>query len=320
MKIVVLDGYVLNPGDLSWKGFEEFGEIIVYDRTDPGDIISRIGDAEAVITNKTVLTKDIIEACPSIRYIGVIATGYNIVDIQAAYERGIPVTNVPGYGTDAVAQFTFSLILELCNRVGMHSESVANGGWIECPDFSYWKSPLIDLKGKTLGIIGYGNIGRRVAEIALAFGMKVLVNSRSRKSGDADNERIQWGTKEEVLAGSDIITLHCPLFEENQDMINKNTIALMKEGAMLINTARGPLVAEEDLVEALNSGKLRGAALDVIRTEPMTEDCPLLEAKNLIITPHIAWASREARSRLMDIAVNNLKCFIEGTPVNVVNL
>lgn len=323
MKIVVLDGYVLNPGDISWAGFEELGEVTVYDRSEPTLVVERIGDAEVILTNKTVIDREVIEKCPCLKYIGVNATGYNVVDVAAAKEAGIVVTNVPAYGTDAVAQFTFALMLELCNKVGLHSRSVASGDWIRTKDFSYNLAPLIDIKGKTLGIIGYGSIGSRVAQIAMAFGMNVLVNSRTEKPlpdvSPIRDSRISWADRETVLRESDIITLHCPLFPETENMINKESIAMMKDGAMLINTARGGLIVEQDLADALNQGKLAGAALDVVGREPMEADNPLISAKNIVITPHIAWASVEARERLMGIAVENLKAYLAGKPCNVVD-
>ncbi|MBP3326245.1 MAG: D-2-hydroxyacid dehydrogenase [Coprococcus sp.] len=323
MKIVVLDGYVLNPGDISWAGFEEIGEVTVYDRSEPETVVERIGDAEIILTNKTVIDRGVIEKCHGLKYIGVNATGYNVVDVAAAKEAGIVVTNVPAYGTDAVAQFTFALMLELCNKVGLHSRSVASGDWIKTKDFSYNLAPLIDIRGKTLGIIGFGSIGSRVAQIATAFGMNVLVNSRTEKplpeAPYISGSRISWADRETVLKEADIITLHCPLFPETERLINRESIAVMKDGAMLINTARGGLIAEQDLADALNSGKLAGAALDVVDKEPMAADNPLISAKNVIITPHIAWASVEARERLMGIAVENLKAYLAGNPCNVVN-
>lgn len=315
-RMVVLDGYVLNPGDLSWEKFEQFGEIKVYDRTSPEQVVDRIGDANIVITNKTVITREIMSACPSMKYIGVIATGYNVVDVEAARDFDITVTNVPGYGTDAVAQFTFSLLLEMCNQVGRHSESVMNGDWCREKNFSYWLTPLSDISGKTLGIIGYGSIGSKVAEIALAFGMKVLVYSRTKKS---TNLKVKWVELDELFAESDVITLHCPLTKDNEEMINEASINKMKDGVKLINTARGGLVKEKALVEALNNGKISGAALDVISSEPMKDDSILLNVKNLIITPHIAWASHEARERLMGIAVDNVEGYLANTPKNMVS-
>ena len=323
MKIVVLDGYVLNPGDISWAGFGEIGEVTVYDRSEPETVVERIGDAEIILTNKTVIDRGVIEKCHGLKYIGVNATGYNVVDVAAAKEAGIVVTNVPAYGTDAVAQFTFALMLELCNKVGLHSRSVASGDWIRTKDFSYNLAPLIDIKGKTFGIIGFGSIGSRVAQIAMAFGMNVLVNSRTKKplpeTPYISGSRISWADRETVLKKADIITLHCPLFPETERLINRESIAMMKDGAMLLNTARGGLIAEQDLADALNSGKLAGAALDVVDKEPMAADNPLISAKNVIITPHIAWASVEARERLMGIAVENLKAYLAGNPCNVVS-
>lgn len=315
-KMVVLDGGTLNPGDLSWDGFKIFGSITVYDVTKPEQTLERIQDASIVFTNKTVISREMIEACPNMKYIGVLATGYNVVDINAAAEHGIAVTNVPGYGTDAVAQFTFALMLEMCNQVGKHSESVMNGGWCRQENFSYWLAPLSDISKKTLGIIGYGSIGQKVAEIAVAFGMRVIVYSRTKKSSTV---KIKWVEFEELLAESDIITLHCPLTYENKELINEAAINKMKDGAKLINTARGGLINEKALAEALNSGKLSGAALDVITVEPMRSDSVLFGVQNLIITPHIAWASHEARTRLMDIAVGNVRAFLEGNPENIVS-
>lgn len=316
MKIVVLDSVALNPGDLSWEVYEQFGEIEVYDRTEEKDVVERIGDAEIVLTNKTLITAETMDKCPSMKYIGVNATGYNVVDIKAASEKGIIVTNVPEYGTDAVAQFTFALILELCNQVGVHNNSVKSGEWCKSKDFSYHITPLMDISGKTLGIVGFGNIGKRVAEIAHAFGMKVLVSSRTKKTSAA---WVNWVDLDELFGEADIVTLHCPLTDENAGLICEDTISKMKDGAKLINTARGGLIVEADLVKALNSGKLSGAALDVIGFEPMKEDSPLFEADNLIITPHIAWASHEARERLMNVAVENVRAYIDGNPINTIS-
>lgn len=317
MKIVILDGYTENPGDLSWDGFAALGELTVYDRTPADQILSRIGDAEIVITNKTPLTRETFAACPGIRYVGVLATGYNVVDIEAAKEKGIPVTNIPTYGTTAVAQMVFALLLEICHHVGEHSEAVHRGEWTKSPDFCFWNAPLIELAGKTIGVIGFGRIGQNTAQIARAFGLQVLAydeypNDAARALGD-------YVTLDELLAQSDIISLHCPLFPSTEGIINKDSIAKMKDGVILINTSRGPLVAEADLAQALNSGKVYAAGLDVVATEPIRADNPLLNAKNCIITPHIAWAPKESRARLMDIAVNNLKAFLEQKPVNVVN-
>lgn len=319
MKIVVLDGYTLNPGDISWSRLEKHGTLIVYDRTPSDKIVERIGDAEIIFTNKTPLTKETFDQCPQIKFVGVLATGYNIVDIEYAKSKGIPVTNIPTYGTSAVAQFTFALLLELCHHVGAHSDSVFKGEWAKCPDFCYWKYPLVELAGKTFGIIGFGRIGQAAARIAQAMGMKVLAYDQIFDP-KLENDQLKYVQLDELFAQSDVISLHCPLFPSTKGIINKANIAKMKDGVMLINTSRGPLVVEQDLAEALNSGKVAGAALDVVSTEPISEDNILLKAKNCIITPHIAWAPKESRSRLMNIAADNLEAFLSGSPVNVVNL
>ena len=320
MKIVVLDGYTENPGDLSWGRLEELGEFIVYDRsslTDEDEVIARIGEAEIVITNKTPITKRVLDSCPSIRYIGVLATGYNVVDYVYAAKKGIPVTNVPGYGTDTVAQFTFALLLEICHRVAHHSEAVHAGRWEQSPDFCFCDYPQIELAGKTMGIIGFGRIGQKVGTIAKAFGMKVLAHSpHEYESGKAIGTYVNLDA---LLAESDVISLHCPLFPETEGIINQATIAKMKDGVILLNNGRGPLVVEQDLADALNSGKIQAAAVDVVSAEPIKGDNPLLTAKNCFITPHIAWATKEARQRIMDCAVNNVKAFLSGAPENVVN-
>ena len=320
MKIVVLDGYTENPGDLSWGRLEELGEFIVYDRsslTDEDEAIARIREAEIVITNKTPITKRVLDSCPSIRYIGVLATGYNVVDYAYAAKKGIPVTNVPGYGTDTVAQFTFALLLEICHHVAHHSEAVHAGRWEQSPDFCFCDYPQIELAGKTMGIIGFGRIGQKVGTIAKAFGMKVLAHSpHEYESGKAIGTYVNLDT---LLAESDVISLHCPLFPETEGIINQATIAKMKDGVILLNNGRGPLVVEQDLADALNSGKIQAAAVDVVSAEPIKGDNPLLTAKNCFITPHIAWATKEARQRIMDCAVNNVKAFLSGAPENVVN-
>lgn len=299
MKIVVLDGYTENPGDLSWGRLEELGEFIVYDRsslTDEDEAIARIGEAEIVITNKTPITKRVLDSCPSIRYIGVLATGYNVVDYVYAAKKGIPVTNVPGYGTDTVAQFTFALLLEICHHVAHHSEAVHAGRWEQSPDFCFCDYPQIELAGKTIGIIGFGRIGQKVGTIAKAFGMKVLAHSpHEYESGKAIGTYVNLDT---LLAESDVISLHCPLFPETEGIINQATIAKMKDGVILLNNGRGPLVVEQDLADALNSGKIQAAAVDVVSAEPIKGDNPLLTAKNCFITPHIAWATKEAVSVL----------------------
>lgn len=312
MKIVVLDGYTENPGDLSWDGFSALGELTVYDRTPVELIVERIGDAEIVITNKTPITAKTLAECKKIAYIGVLATGYNIVDVEAARAAGVPVCNIPTYGTAAVAQFTFALLLELCHHVGVHSDAVFAGEWENSVDFCFYKSPLIELAGKTMGLIGYGKIGRAVANIARAFGMDVLAYDEYVD----DPVCVSFDT---LLEKSDIISLHCPLTLTNANIINAAAISKMKRGVMLINTARGPLVDERALYEALESGQVSAAAVDVVSQEPIKSDNPLLRAKNCVMTPHIAWAPIEARTRLMDIAVQNVKAFLDGKPVNVVN-
>ena len=309
MKIVILDGHVENPGDLSWEPLAQLGELTVYERTAPQDVIARIGDAPIVITNKTVITREIFDACPAIRYVGVLATGYNVVDIAAAQERGIIVTNVPAYSTQAVAQFTMALLLEICHHVGRHSDSVHAGKWSACQDFAYWDYPLIELAGKTIGIIGYGRIGQATAKAAQALGMKVIAYSRHGQGEP-------YVPLEELYAQADVISLHCPLTAENTGMINRETIAKMKDGVILLNTARGALINEADLREALLSGKVYAAAADVAAVEPIPADSPLLGLPNMIFTPHIAWACYETRQRLMDIAVDNVRQFLNGTPVN----
>lgn len=318
MKIVVLDGYTLNPGDLTWDGLKQLGELTVYDRTSVEQIVEKVGAAEVVFTNKTPLSRETLAKLPTVKYIGVLATGYNVVDIQAAKERGIIVTNIPTYGTGAVAQFVFALLLEICHHVWAHNEAVKKGDWTNCPDFCFWNYPLIELAGKTMGIIGFGRIGQATARIAQSFGMKVLAYDEYQNK-TLENDTLKYTTLDELLAESDVISLHCPLLDSTKGMINKTTIAKMKEGVIIINTSRGPLVVEEDLAQALNNGKVFGAAVDVVSVEPITRDNPLLTAKNCIITPHIAWAPKESRTRLMKIAVDNLKAFMEGKPVNVVN-
>ncbi|MBZ4673197.1 MAG: Phosphoglycerate dehydrogenase [Spirochaeta sp.] len=313
--IVILDGYTENPGDLSWDGFAELGDVTVYDRT-PDDLIAqRIADADIVITNKTPLTAETIKNAERMQYIGVLATGYNVVDIQAAKERGVVVTNIPTYGTDAVAQFVFALLLEICHHVQHHSDAVKEGRWSKAPDFCFWDYPLIELAGKTMGIIGYGRIGQATGRIAKAFGMKVIAYD-SYQNPELKDEYVSLDT---LLSESDVIALHCPLFPETEGIINKESIAKMKDGVILINNSRGPLIVEQDLADALNSGKIAAAGLDVVSSEPIREDNPLLQAKNCLITPHISWAPRESRQRLMDIAVANLKGFLSGARQNVVN-
>ncbi len=319
-KIVILDGYTENPGDLSWAGFEALGEVVVYDRTplhDDEEIIARIADANIVYTNKTPLRRIVFERCPNLRFVGVLATGFNVVDVVAAKEKGIPVSNIPTYGTDAVAQFAIAMLLEICHHVAHHSAAVYDGRWTSCPDFCFWDYPLIELAGKTMGIIGFGRIGQATGRIAKALGMKVI--AFDEQPNDWGRAVAEYVSLDELLAVSDVISLHCPLFPSTQGMINKSTIAKMKDGVILLNNSRGPLIVESDLADALNSGKVYAAGLDVVSTEPIREDNPLLKAKNCFITPHISWAPKESRQRLMDIAVNNLKQFLAGEPVNVVN-
>lgn len=317
MKIVVLDGYTLNPGDISWEGLEKLGEVTVYDRTPQDKIVERIGDAEIVFTNKAPITREVLDKT-NIKFIGVLATGYNVVDVAYAKEKGVPVTNIPTYGTDAVAQMVFAHILNICHHVAEHNEAVKNGDWTSNVDWCFWNYPLIELSGKTMGIIGYGRIGQATGRIAQALGMKVIAFD-DYQNKDLESETMKYVSLEELFANSDIISLHCPLFESTKGIINKNTIAKMKNGVIIINTSRGPLVVEEDLAEALKNGKVYAAGLDVVSTEPIKEDNPLLKAKDAIITPHIAWAPKESRARLMDIAVNNLAAFLNGNAVNVVN-
>lgn len=318
MKIVILDGYTLNPGDISWEGFEALGEVTVYDRTKAEDVVERIGDAEVVYTNKTPITRETLDTCKNVKFIGVLATGYNIVDIEAAKEKGIPVANIPTYGTAAVSQFAIALLLELCHHVGEHSDAVKAGEWSSNPDWCFWKHPLVELAGKTMGIIGFGRIGQDTGKIAQAMGMNVLAYDAFKRP-ELESDTCHYADLDTVLAQSDVIALHCPLFPETEGIINKDTIAKMKDGVMIINDARGPLIVEEDLRDALNSGKVAGAALDVVSTEPIRMDNPLLDAKNVILTPHIAWAPKESRQRLMNIAVDNLKHFVDGEPQNIVN-
>lgn len=318
MKIVILDGYTENPGDLSWSGFAALGELTVYDRTPADSVIERIGAADAVIVNKTPLSRATLDACPSIRYIGVLATGYNIVDVKACAEKGIVVSNIPTYGTNAVSQMAIALLLELCHHVGVHSASVFAGEWTTCADWCYWKFPLVELAGKTMGIIGFGRIGQATGRIAQALGMSVLAHDEHRDAA-LESSTCRYADLDEVLARSDVVSLHCPLFPSTQGIINRDNIAKMKDGVLIINTSRGPLVVERDLYEALESGKVGGAALDVVSSEPIKADNVLLKARNCIITPHIAWAPKESRQRLMDIAVENLLAFVAGKPVNAVS-
>ena len=320
MKIVILDGYTENPGDLSWEGFEKFGELTVYDRTslhDEAEIQSRIGDAEIIITNKTPISKATIDASVNMKYIGVLATGYNVVNVDAAKAKGISVTNIPTYGTAAVAQFAMALLLEVCHHIGHHSAAVYEGRWENNKDWCFWDYPLIELAGKTMGIIGFGRIGQASGALAKAFGMNVI--AYDEYPNDSGKAIAEYVSLDELFAKSDVISLHCPLFPATEGIINKDNIAKMKDGVILINDSRGPLIVEQDVADALNSGKMAAAAVDVVSSEPIKGNNPLLKAKNCIITPHIAWAPKESRQRLMDIAVDNLRAFVDGKPINVVN-
>lgn len=317
MKIVVLDGHTLNPGDLSWQEIEQYGELSVYPRTNRENILERIIHADIVFTNKTPLDQQIIDACPKLRYIGVLATGYNIVDVSAAAKLGITVCNVPGYSTGAVAQYTFALLLHLLSHVSLHNESVKRGEWTRSADFCYWKQPLAELEGKTMGIIGFGRIGQAVEKIALAFGMKVLVHT-PRPKEELGLNLSHFVSLDDLLGNSDVVSLHCPLSNETKHLINHTTLALIKRSAVLINTSRGGLINEQDLAQALKKGGIAGAAVDVVSEEPIQNVNPLLHIENCIITPHVAWASLEARQRLMEMAAENLAAYLRGQPQHTV--
>jgi glycerate dehydrogenase len=316
MKIVVLDGYTLNPGDLSWDELRTLGDSDIYERSAPGEVVRRLQNAEAALTNKVPITGEMMNSLSGLKYIGVTATGFNIVDVQRAKERGMVVTNVPAYGSDSVAQATFALLLELTNRVGHHAQSVREGRWSRCPDFSFWDYPLIELGGLTMGIVGYGRIGRRVGQIAQAFGMQVIATQHRPK---AVEQGVRLVDLETLLRESDVISLHCPLTAETNGLINSERIRMMKSGAFLLNTSRGPLVVEKDLAEALHARRIAGAGLDVLALEPPTEGSLLFNVPNCYITPHQAWATRAARQRLMQVSVANLRAFKQGKPQNVVS-
>ena len=320
MKIVILDGYTLNPGDLSWKELEKLGDLIVYDRTEckTEKIIEAIGDAEIIFTNKTPLSKEVLQKVSSVKYIGVLATGFNIIAVDTAKELGIIVTNVPSYSTVSVAQMTLALLLEMCHHVGDHNAAVKQGDWTSSKDFCFWNTPLIELEGKILGIVGFGKIGQATARLAEAFGMKIIT-AGSRKKTELETETCKYVSFEELLISSDVISLHCPLTDKTVGIINRKNISKMKYGVFIVNTSRGALVVEKDLKEALDSGKVAGAAVDVVSIEPIIKENTLLKAENCIITPHIAWAPKEARIRLMNTAVKNLELFIQGNPINIVN-
>ena len=320
MKIVNLDSYALNPGDLDWSPLKELGDCTFYDRTpvnDDNEILKRIGDAEIVLTNKTPLDEHVISTAPNLKYIGVTATGYNVIDTEAATKANIPVTNIPTYGTDAVAQFTFALLLEITSHVGLHNQLVHDGRWSSNPDFTFWAKPLMELQGKTLGLIGFGSIAKKVAEIGHAFSMNIIFYNHRPKT-DLPNY-VKQLSLEELYQQSDIISLHVPQTPETTEMINQKAISQMKDGVILINTARGGLISEKDVADALNDGKIAAAGVDVVQKEPIPADSPLLSAKNCYITPHIAWAPRETRNRLLGIVVDNLQAFLNGKKLNVVN-
>lgn len=314
MQLKILDAYADNPGDLSWDSFKKLADVTIYDRTDINQFVERVADAESILINKVPVTSENLSKLPNLKYIGVCATGYNVVDIEACKKRNIIVTNIPAYSTNAVAQHVFSFITNFTNNVALHNQSVHNGDWIKSPDFVYWKQPLTELAGKTLGIFGFGNIGRKVAQIASAFDMKVICNTRTPKT-----DMPEFVSKEELFKRSDFLSLHAPLTEETKNIINKESLSLMKKTAYLINTARGGFVNEKDLAQALRDGTIAGYAADVINTEPMNKDCPLLNCPNCILTPHLAWAPKETRQRLLDIALENYKAWLDGKPINVVS-
>ena len=318
MKIVVLDGYALNPGDLSWEGLREMGDVVVHDRTSPDQIIERSKGAEVLFTNKTPVREAVIRQLPDLKLIGVLATGYNIIDVKAAREKGVIVSNIPDYGSFSVAQLAFALLLELCHHVQRHSDSVREGKWASSKDWCFWDYPLVELAGKTIGIIGFGSIGQKVGDMATAFGMNLLGNSRT-ESDQSHRKNFRWADVEDLLKESDVVSIHCPLTPDTEGLINAQRLRTMKKNAFLINTSRGPIIVDQDLADALNGGVIAGAGIDVLSSEPPPKDNPLFRAKNCIITPHIAWATREARARLMDMAVKNLKAFVKGSPTNVVN-
>ena len=318
MKIVVLDGYTLNPGDISWDGLKKFGDVTIYERTPVDKVVERANGAEVVFTNKTPVNEEAINALPSLKFVGVLATGYNIVNTEAAKAKGVIVSNVPGYGTTSVVQMTIALLLELCLHVQRHSDAVREGKWSKSADWCFWDYPLVELAGKTIGIIGFGRIGQQVGDVATAFGMNIIGNSR-RWPDQSHRKNFRWAEIPELLAQSDVVSIHCPLFPETKGLINRESLKTMKRSAFLLNTSRGPIVVDEDLADALNNDVIAGAGIDVLSVEPPPPDNPLFGAKNCIITPHIAWATKEARIRLMDITVSNLEAFIKGDPVNVVN-
>ena len=319
MKISVIDGYTENPGDLSWDGLRALGDVVIYDHStkDEAEIIRRVGDAEIVVANKSPISRRVLDACPNVKYITVQATGYDPINYVYAREKGIPVSNVPTYGTASVAQFAIALLLEICGHAAHHSDAVHAGRWAECGEWTFWDYPMIELAGKTMGIIGFGRIGQNVGRIAKALGMNVIAFNRSRSAEGA--EIAEYVELDELLRRADVVSLHCPLFPETRGIINRETISKMKDGVIIINNSRGPLVVEQDLADALNSGKVYAAGLDVVSSEPISADNPLLKAKNCLITPHISWAPKESRQRIMDCTVENIRAFQAGKPQNVVN-
>lgn len=319
MKLVVTDGYTINPGDLSWDPLREFGELVIFDRSprDEDEMIRRIGDADILVANKAKVSRRVIDACPNLKFITIQAAGYDVIDYEYAREKGIPLSNVPDYGSAAVAQYAIALLLEICGRVGHHAQAVQQGRWAESGEWCFWDYPMIELAGKTMGIIGFGRIGQHVGKMARALGMDVIAFNRSRKPEGA--LIADYVELDELLRRSDVISLHCPLFPETREIINKNTIAKMKDGVIILNNSRGALVAEQDLADALNSGKVYAAGLDVVSAEPIREDNPLLHAKNCIITPHISWASIESRRRIIESTAGNIRAWLAGNPRNVVN-
>jgi glycerate dehydrogenase len=318
MKIVVLDGYTLNPGDLSWDGLKSLGEVVIYDRTSKEQVLERSQGAAILFSNKTPIGEEVIKQLPALQFIGVLATGFNVIDIEAAKRQGVIVANVPGYGTESVVQLTFALLLELCHHVQRHSDAVMDGGWAKSADWCFWNYPLIELSGKTMGVIGFGRIGQKVGDVAAAFGMNVLGSGR-HQTDQSGRKNFRWSPIPELLEQSDVVSIHCPLLPETMGLINKESLATMKKSAFLLNTSRGPIIVDQDLADALNNEVIAGAGIDVLSAEPPPKDNPLFTAKNCIITPHIAWATKEARTRLMDMVVDNLKAFLAGQPANVVN-
>ncbi len=319
MKIVVLDGYAMNPGDLTWNGLQALGDVMIYERSSEKEIIERTKGAEIVLTNKVSLPAHIIEALPALKYIGVMATGYNMIDMDCANKQGIVVTNVPGYSTPSVVQLTFSLLLELCYHTQRHSDAVMKGKWTASPDFCFWDYPLTELFGKTLGIIGFGSIGQKVADVGVAFGMSILAYSRT-KTDQSHRKNFRWAAEqEELLAQADIVSLHCPLTPQTENLINAESLSIMKPSAVIINTSRGGLIDAQALADALNEGRISGAGIDVLPVEPPPIDNPIFNAKNCLVTPHIAWATKESRLRLMDVVIGNIKSFLNGQSVNVIS-